>query len=412
MRGLYTLLIRLFFAGVRLAAAVKPKAHLLVIGQRNTLLTPPEAFEKLKGCYWFHCASLGEFEQGRPLMEALKSIRPDVPLVLTFFSPSGYEIRKNYPLADLVLYLPTDTPPNARWMVGNLRPRSVFFVKYEFWPNFIEEIHRSGAKLYSVSCRFRPGQRFFQWHGGLFRKALSRFDWFFHQDESSMRLLSVIGIADRSSVSGDTRFDRVSHAAIRSLPVPEIEEFKGNSKLLVIGSSWEKEEAAVSELLKRKPDNLKVVIAPHDISEARIAEIEQRFKGHAARFSKGKFGGEHSVLIMDNIGLLGRIYRHADVALVGGGFSGKLHNILEPAAFGIPVVFGSKIKKFPEAEAIVKAGGGYAVQTPNDAAEIILRLLKEPSFAGESGRASVDFVRKSRGATDCITNRIREMENI
>jgi len=402
MKLLYGLLVRLFFAAIWAGTALNPKARLIILGQRTTREKLSHLAEKKAKRYWFHCASLGEFEQGRPLMEAFKQSDPGCQIILTFFSPSGYEIRKNFPMAEAVFYLLPDTSANARFFVEKVRPDAAFFVKYEFWPNHMQALARQGIRLFSVSCRFRPGQRFFQWWGGFFRSSLGHVTFFYHQDQASKSLLDAAGFAGKSMVSGDMRFDRVRDLAQNANEVPEAIKFKGKGRLLVAGSTWPAEESAILLYLNNAGPDHKVILAPHDVSESRMVEIERLFGNTVVRFSRLEGASASRVLLVDSVGLLGRLYGHADFALVGGGFSGRLHNILEPVAYGVPVVFGHKTGRFPEAAALVAAGGGFAESSPEAVAERLLNLSDNAEMRVAAGGAAADFVARNTGATGAI----------
>lgn len=404
MAAFYGLFIRCMFATIRMAALFKRKAALLIDGQKNTR-NQLEILPRKQGVrHWFHCASLGEFEQGRPLMEALKKQDPGCEIVLTFFSPSGYEIRKNYPIAAAVMYLLPDTVENARLFVDKVAPDKVYFIKYEFWPNHMQAITKAGIPLYSVCCRFRHGQRFFGLFGGFFRRSLEAVTVFFHQDETSMSLIAELALPGRSVVVGDMRFDRVTSSRLEDGGLSTVAAFAGEAPLMVVGSSWPPEEEIVKNYLLMAPANCKVVLAPHDVSEGRLAHIERLLAGMTQRYSEAEkaIRPEVRVLLVDSIGLLGKIYRHAHFALVGGGYSGKLHNVLEPAACAASVVFGPRISKFPEAEGLVAAGGAFAFVSTQSAAEWLAKMAIEPGLRKCPGVKAQQFVEQNQGATQRI----------
>lgn len=345
MRIFYGLGVRMMFALMWCAHFFHPKAKKWILGRKMPIPSLP----KDKIVYWFHCASLGEFDQGLPIMNELKEKDSSIFLVVTFFSPSGMDnYHKREHKADLVLYLPLDTKSKAQRFIEKIHPNKVFFVKYEFWYNHLKAARRSGAKIYGVSSLFRPSHRFFKWYGGFFRKALALFDHFFCQDQRSMDLLNSIEIS-QASVTGDSRYDRMIAVRDKNEPNPKIESFIGNEKLLLLGSSWTFEEELFKDAILSLQKDWKIIIAPHDISEIHIQSIEKLFPQSTTRFTQ-EINTDNRILILDTIGQLTSVYRYATVAYVGGGFTGKLHNILEPGAFGVPVLIGPKHDRFPEAE--------------------------------------------------------------
>lgn len=348
MRVFYGLGVRIMYALMWCAHFFHPKAKKWILGRKSPIPTLP----KDKLVYWFHCASLGEFDQGLPIMNKLKEKNPSIFLVVTFFSPSGMDnYHKRDHKADLVLYLPLDTKRKAQNFIDKIHPEKVFFVKYEFWYNHLKAARRSGAKIYGVSSLFRPSHRFFKWYGGFFRKALALFDHFFCQDQRSLDLLKSIGIS-QTSVTGDSRYDRMIAVRDKNEPNPKIETFIGHDKVLLLGSSWQVEEELFKDAIIVIQNEWKIIIAPHDISENHIQSIEKIFTNSSCRYTQ-EIDVNKRILIVDTIGQLTSAYRYATVAYVGGGFTGKLHNILEPGAFGVPVLIGPKHERFPEAELFI-----------------------------------------------------------
>lgn len=344
---------------------------------------------------WVHCASLGEFEQARPVIEALKQEQKQICIVLSFFSPSGYEVRKNYALADVVCYLPADTPAQAKRFISIVKPRLLILVKYEFWFNHLTEARKQGCTLYLIAGRFRQDQLFFKPGMQWFKQHLTLFEMLHVQDEASVRLLNEHGITT-AVVSGDPRYDRVAQNAANSQAIASIDGWIKGRNVCVAGSTWPDDEAVVF------PWNASagaLIIAPHDISEKRLIEIEERCKGASVRYSRWIQGEQDGgdVLIIDNIGMLMHIYKQAHFAYVGGGFRGALHNILEPAAFGIPVVFGPKHHKFPEAQALIDAGGGRAVRSKFEFSETLHQLADKSMRS--MGENAFKFVMTNTGAT-------------
>ncbi|RMG82856.1 MAG: 3-deoxy-D-manno-octulosonic acid transferase [Bacteroidetes bacterium] len=398
MKILYDIAIRCYGFGIWLAAFFNPKAQKWISGRKNWR-AQLKSFE-FKNPVWFHCASLGEFEQARPLIEKIKR-ETNLQVVITFFSPSGYEIRKNYPHADMVMYLPLDTVENARFFVQTVSPAKAFFVKYEFWVHFFEELKKNNIPLYLISAVFRKDQVFFKWYGGLFRQLLQIPEKIYCQDEESVRLLSSIQV--KAICAGDTRFDTVLDNYKNSKPIPEIEKFSKDCRVIILGSSWQPEEdiAAKSwEKLKQKHAALKLIIAPHDVSETHIREIENKFKGFCGRYSRNQF--DKDVLIIDCIGLLSAVYRYTHLAFIGGGFANQLHNILEAAVFGNVILFGDNYDKFWEAKALIKEGGAFSVCDENDFFNITDNLLENTILFEELSTQNRLFVKHRTGAVDMI----------
>ena len=401
MQLLYTIGIRLYGFAIRMVALTgNQKAKAWIDGRKNYFDQLPDFSNKK--VTWFHCASLGEFDQGLPLMKLLKKEDPSTFIFVTFFSPSGMEHyhKRNHP-ADAVAYLPLDTPSNAKKFIALVQPQKSFFVKYEFWINLIHEAKRNGSKVYNISGIFRENQRFFKWHGGFFRKGLELFDWFFVQNESSKKLLNNLGISN-VSVTGDSRFDKVLENKFNLERNPLIESFKNNEKLFIIGSSWPEDEAILFPWLSSYDG--KVLIAPHDIKEKRIEQIQSQLDG-AIRYSeaKGEDLSNSKFLILDTIGQLSAAYSYGSIAYVGGGFSGNLHNILEPAVFGIPVIFGPKHVKFPEAEAFQKSGFGFSVNSTEELKKSYEHILRNNM---EICQNASKFVQRNSGASQKILKHI------
>lgn len=359
MRLFYGLGIRSFFAVMWIASWFHPKAKKWITGRRIPLDT--YRVPKNKELVWFHCASLGEFDQGLPVMNAYKNAFPDSFLLVTFFSPSGMEFyNKRDHQVDLALYLPLDTKRKAKKFVAHFNPKSVFFVKYEFWYNHLKCARRNGAKIYGVSSLFRPTHRFFKWYGGFFRKALRLFDHFYTQDIRSKDLLNSIGI-DQVTVTGDTRYDRMIAVKEKSQENEILRNFVENSPVLILGSSWTIDEEILIPALFELRQKFKIIIAPHDISEKHIEQISVEFDHDPERYTNFQNLGR-DILILDTIGQLTNAYQYADLAYIGGGFTGKLHNILEPGAFGIPIFFGPKYSRFPEAQLFIDHGVAFTVE--------------------------------------------------
>ena len=398
---MYSLGIYLMALGVRVAALFKEKLRKMVQGHRATW----QMLRALGGkdtYVWFHAASLGEFEQGRPLMERLRREHPEKKILLTFFSPSGYEVRKNYDGADLVCYLPFDTPLNARRFVKLARPEAAFFIKYEFWRNYIEVLYKRGIPCYSVSSIFRENQIFFRPYGRGYARCLSRMTHLFVQNETSRRLLEGIGVTN-VDVVGDTRFDRVLDIRNAAKPLPLAERFAGCWKVLVAGSSWPQDEEIIIPYFNKHP-NLKLVLAPHVVSEEHLQAIERQLARPALRYSKAtpKAVAEADCLIIDCYGLLSSIYRYASMAYVGGGFGVGIHNVPEAAVYGIPVIIGPNNKKFREAQALLRCGGCKEIACAADFEQLMDAWLSDKEALATAGKAAGSYIADNAGAADRI----------
>ncbi|MDF2438347.1 MAG: 3-deoxy-D-manno-octulosonic acid transferase [Bacteroidota bacterium] len=408
MRFLYSFIILCYQALIRIASLFNSKARLWISGRKDIFLKLNESVRKanLSGSsiVWFHCASLGEFEQGRPLIEKYKLLHPETKILLTFFSPSGYEIRKNYSGADLIFYLPIDTPANAKEFIDIVDPKAVFFVKYEFWFNYLDELKKKSIPTYLVSGIFRSEQHFFQWYGKWFRDHLNAFTHFFLQDPASELLLKNIGY-DNVSVTGDTRFDRVSETAKNVKNIPLIEKFISDKKIIIAGSTWNEDEELLAAL---SLESVKLIIAPHEIDEAHIKSVYSRFEQYGCiLYSKAEKEDLHNVkvLVIDNIGMLSSLYQYGTLALIGGGFGKGIHNILEAAAFGLPVVFGPNYHKFAEAKDLIRLGGAFSVADKNQFLKTFSNFQNE-RFLKSASDICMYYVESKTGATGKILNQI------
>lgn len=408
---MYSLGIYLYALLVRLVAALgHRKARAMVRGQRDTWRILREKIDPTARYVWFHAASLGEFEQGLPLIERLRREQPSRKILLTFFSPSGYEVRKDYKGADVVCYLPFDSPTAARRFIKWARPEMAFFIKYEFWRNYIDVLSKKSIPIYSVSSIFRPGQIFFRWYGRKYARCLRRITHFFVQNERSVELLRTIGVQDNVTIVGDTRFDRVIDIRNNARPLPLVEQFtraKEDSNaapfVLVAGSSWQPDEDILLDYVNRHP-NLRLVIAPHVVNDAHIQEIEQKLTTPALRYSQATLENvdDYRVLIIDGYGLLSSIYRYATVAYVGGGFGIGIHNVPEAAVYGIPVIIGPNHQRFAEAVALIANGGCKSIKNAEDFSVIMDDFLENPAHIAQAGSAAGDYIHQNAGATPLI----------
>lgn len=409
MRFFYTLFIFLYGLLIKLASLFNTKAAQWVQGRKFIFTHIEEALKhNKKQLIWVHAASLGEFEQGRPIIEALKEKHPDYGIILTFFSPSGFEVRKDYELADFVFYLPLDTPKNAERFLKLVPVHLAVFIKYEYWYNYLKAIRRKGIPIVFVSAIFRAKQPFFKFYGHWFLSHLKKIDWFFVQNQDSLDLLNKVGIS-KASLSGDTRFDRVADIANKAKPNTLIEQFKGNSKLLLAGSSWPEDEALIYPLLQKYPE-LKIIFAPHQIDEKHIQSIEKNCEGKALRYSQAtaKNTSEKQVLVIDNYGLLSGLYRYANFTFIGGGFGVGIHNTLEAATFGMPIFIGPNYQKFQEAKDLVSLNAIEVVEDDKQLEQSLIKLLSNPNDCLEKGQKAREYVQSKKGASNHILKYLRE----
>lgn len=411
----YNIFLFLYKAGIHIASLFNPKAKKWVQGRKGIFDKLAAAIPSNEKIIWIHCASLGEFEQGRPVMEQIRATNTGHKILLTFFSPSGYEVRKNYDGADWVFYLPLDGANAARRFLEIVHPSLVIFVKYEFWYYYLKKIKYRNIPLLLVSALFRADMSFFKWYGGIQRKILSRFDHLFVQNESSLQLINDIGLGNIASVSGDTRFDRVSMIAGQFQPIPLIEQFIGNSRAIIAGSTWPDDEEVLQKAFTQINDpNLKLIIAPHEINDKHLEEISKLFP-EAIRFSQlSRIPDPVSrILIIDNIGMLSRLYHYGYLTYVGGGLkTNGVHNVLEAAVYNKIVLFGPYYEKYTEAVQLVQAGGALAFNDEKREgimlAELINALLADQQEYNFRSKAAGDFVRSNTGATQKIMQFIQE----
>ena len=398
---MYNLVIYLYLLGVAVYSLFNEKVRKMWRGEREAFSILKQKVDPSAKYVWFHAASLGEFEQGRPIMEQLRREHPEYKILLTFFSPSGYEVRKNYDGADIITYLPLDTITNARRFLRTVRPVMAFFIKYEFWYNYLHILKHRHVPVYSVSSIFRPNQVFFKWYGRQYGRVLKCFTHFFVQNEQSRELLAKIGITD-VTITGDTRFDRVLQIKEQAKQLSVVEQFVADApKVFVAGSSWPPDEDIFIRYFKEHPE-WKLVIAPHVIGEDHLQQIEQKLEGRKTiRYTKADGGaGDASVLIIDCFGLLSSIYRYATVCYVGGGFGVSIHNTVEAAVWGKPVIFGPENQKFQEAQELKACGGGIEIKNYEDFEHIMDGFTADA--LAKAGRAAGDYVQGKAGSTQQI----------
>ena len=407
---LYDLFILLYGVALRLAALWNPKARAWVDGRYGLLdrLEKDMASIGTRKRIWMHCASLGEFEQGRPVLEALRQEYPDSFILLTFFSPSGYEIRKNYALADYICYLPVDTPINAQRFNKIFPPNLAIFVKYEYWLNHLRVMQKNKVPVLMISAIFQPHQIFFKWYGGNMKKALKGFEHFFIQNTESADMMRSIGI-DSFSITGDTRFDRVISITENFQEIPLIKKFCNTPFVIVAGSTWTEDEEEWTHIVRTRKD-ISFIIAPHELYDDHLKGIEKLFPGRIlySDLVKNNASSESNVLIIDNVGMLSKLYHYATICYVGGGFSNGIHNILEAAVHGKPLIFGPAFYKFQEAVDLLELGGAETVDSALELENIVTQWLSNPIEIKERGEVSANYVRERAGATKKIMSYIQE----
>ncbi|MDR1813924.1 MAG: 3-deoxy-D-manno-octulosonic acid transferase [Tannerella sp.] len=410
---MYTLALHLYAFTVELASLFNRKARMTRLGQWHTNGILRKQIDRNARYIWFHAASLGEFEQGRPMMEIIRQRYPEYKILLTFFSPSGYEVRKNYEGADVICYLPFDTPFKVRKFLNLSNPYIAVFIKYEFWLNYLTELKRRGVRTYLISAIFRPNQLFFRWYGKWYRKALFCYERLFVQDENSRELLAGYGI-ENVEVCGDTRFDRVLEIQQKARLLPEIETFtEGGKTILVAGSTWSQDEEILIPYFNAHPE-VKLIIAPHEIHREHLLYIQSLLHRPAVRMSESCDDSLRSCdcLIIDSFGLLSAIYRYGDVAYIGGGFGEGIHNTLEAAVYGIPVVFGPKYQKFREARELLACGGAFTTDSAAAFNDCIDRLVTDSELRLSSGKEAGNFVNHNAGATGRIVESIFAVDSL
>lgn len=408
MQGFYNISIKAYGTALKLASNFNEKAKLWVNGRKNWEEKIASKISKTDKVLWVHCSSLGEFEQGRPVIEALREKYPSHKIAVSFFSPSGYEIRKNYQGADVIFYLPLDTKSNAEKLIKVLHPEVLILVKYEYWFNLITELNDKNIPTIVVSSIFRESQNFFKKNGNnWFAKKLSLINHFFVQNQKSKDLLDSINIT-QNTIAGDTRFDRVKQIIHQDNNLDFMNDFKQDSKLIVVGSSWPKDEELFVELINQKlTDNWKIVFAPHNLNESEINSFLSKINQKAVKFSDLEKISKQDLIdskifILNTIGILSKVYSYADITYIGGGFGAGIHNTLEAVTFGNPVVFGPKYKKFQEAVDLIEVGGGFSIANQEEFNQVLNQLMNDENYRKISGKKAGDFVQNSPNATKII----------
>lgn len=411
MLFLYNIVVTIAGSVLQFIAFFVPKIKLFVNGRKDVFLKLSKKIKSTDQTIWFHAASLGEYEQGLPVIEAIKVKYPSHKIIISFFSPSGYEVRKNNTVSDITIYLPLDTQSNAQQFIEIVHPDMVFFIKYEFWPNYLNELKKQQIPTYLISGIFRENQLFFKWYGAFYKKALDAFTYFFVQNEKSKKLLLRLGKTN-VAISGDTRFDRVATILEKDNSIPFIFAFKNNTTTIVAGSTWPKDELLLIDYINNTKQKLKFIIAPHNIKKDQISKLKTNITKKTVLYSDYLNNptlplAEYEVFIIDTIGLLTKIYSYADIAYVGGGF-GKpgVHNLLEPATFGIPIVIGPNYAHFAEATALVRLEGCYSINTATQLQDSFDSLIIDDVYRNEKGHICSTFVKMNRGATKIILNTI------
>jgi 3-deoxy-D-manno-octulosonic-acid transferase len=416
MQQIYTFLIQCFGLGIRIGSLFNKKAVLWVKGRKNSRAELEKSITKAplnkpdRKLAWFHCASLGEFEQGRPILENFKQQHPDFLILLTFYSPSGYEVRRAYSGADFVLYLPLDTPKNVRGFVDIVKPDIVFWVKYEYWYNFLDYLQQKHVPTILVSAIFRPGQHFFKPYGTWTRKVLRGFTMIFVQNDQSKKLLNSIGI-ENTEVCGDTRFDRVAAVALKPANIEIAKAFASNHFVIVAGSTWPSDEELIFKLMGKNRHNLRLILAPHEIHPDHIHTLMLKAGPKAVQFSKTNAikAANAEILIIDSIGMLSQLYQYGSIAYIGGGFGVGIHNILEATAFGLPVFFGPNYNKFREAKDLIELNGAFPVKNSGELVQKTDDLLSDSKIMAETSAICKNFVADGCGATEIILRYANEI---
>ena len=412
---IYQLGIRFYLLAVQVASLFNEKARRMAKGRKATFSYLEKNIDHSRPLVWVHCASLGEFEQGRPLIEQIKKQHPVYRVLLTFFSPSGYEIRKDYGFADYICYLPADTAHNAKNFIELTKPEKVFFIKYEYWYFYLDELKQRGIPTFSISSIFRENQLFFKPQGEFYRDILRNFDYFFVQNKLSKDLLKGIDISN-VMVVGDTRFDRVREICSKAKTIGIAEKFKDQKSLMVLGSSWPNDIEKIAPFINKWVGMLKFIIAPHEIEEKNLQQIESQVKGDLIRFSNANPDAVHTsdILVIDNIGMLSSLYRYGEYAYIGGAFDHGIHNTLEAATFGIPIFIGKDEKnlKYQEAMDLVKLGAGFEIANWEEMDAAFSKLYSDKSAYKTAANAAKNYIDKNTGATGKIMEVTQKMVKI
>ncbi|MCL3782287.1 3-deoxy-D-manno-octulosonic acid transferase [Prolixibacteraceae bacterium JC049] len=405
----YNIAIHFYRFLIGIASVRNVKAKQWVSGRKNWAEKLQQQIDPNKPVVWFHCASLGEFEQGRPVIEEYKEKEPGSQILLTFFSPSGYELRKNYDKADVVAYMPLDTAANAQRFISIAKPQKVVFVKYEFWYHFLNELNKENIPVMVISAIFRPTQTFFRKWGGWYRRLLKKVDFLFVQDENSKQLLSGIGV-NQVAVAGDTRFDRVAQIASSIINLPIVEKFVGANRVVVAGSTWSPDEELIANFINNDTSNTKYIIAPHEIKPKHVDELVAKLEVGVQKYTSlngvEDVDENAKVLIIDCIGILSSVYSYGHIAYIGGGFGVGIHNTLEPATFGMPVIFGPNHERFREAVMLKESGGGFAIENQEELNSIFLKLINNAGYLSETAEIAGSFVKNNTGATGKIVEKL------
>lgn len=411
MLFLYRFSLLLYGLGVRTAALFKPKARAFIEGRKDLLLKIKAIMgNEARPRIWMHCASLGEFEQGRPVLEHLRKQYPGYAIVLTFFSPSGYQVHRKYKGADYVFYLPLDTSTHARQFVLNIAPSLVLFVKYDLWYYYLLELNRRQVPVLLISAIFRPQQGYFRWYGGVQRQMLQLLSHIFVQNEESVQLLHQIGIR-QVSIAGDTRFDRVLSVAQSAAPIDLFEQYAGRYQFIIAGSTWAEDEQLLADVLPQLPPQWKLIIVPHEVDESRISSVEKLFSGRVKRWSalRDKESFNQQVLVVDTIGLLLKMYRYGSIAWIGGGLGqGGIHNVLEAAVYGLPCAFGPVHHKYQEALDLIVCGGAVVCSNKEELSQFIADMIANPAKYKQRAEAAQQYVAGKGGATQIILSYLAE----
>lgn len=408
MLFLYNIIAVLTGFLLKIVALFSAKMKLFVEGRKVVFPLLEQKIKSSDKTIWFHAASLGEYEQGLPVIEKIKEKYPSHKIVVSFFSPSGYEVRKNNTVADVTVYLPLDTKKNAREFLRLVHPELVFFIKYEYWLNYLSELKKQNTPTYLISGIFRPNQMFFKWYGEFYRKALDKFTYFFVQNESSKNLLNQLGKTN-VAISGDTRFDRVAAILEKDNTLSFISQFKNNKTTIVIGSSWPKDENLLIDYINACNSDVKFIIAPHNIKSVQIEQLKNSIQKNCVLFSEkeNKTLSDYNVFIIDTVGILTKIYSYADIAYVGGGFGNPgVHNLLEPATFGVPIIIGPNYSHFAEAIDLVRLGGCISISNKEQLGLTFQNLIEDEKFRQERGTICSTFVQANKGATNTIMKNI------